>query len=204
MTIDRLLALTRAVSTVGVWVAGALMTVSAVLIGLEVLLRKIGGLALSGASEIGGYMLAITSAWAFSFTLLNRSNIRFDAVYRQLPNGGRALLDIVGYVGLAVFVYMVMRHGVTVLVTTIELDAVSNSALATPLWIPQALWLAGLMFLCWTVTLVVIRIAVAALGADYDAVARLAGIEMAAEEVERETRGIAPASDGDDRGRREA
>jgi TRAP-type mannitol/chloroaromatic compound transport system permease small subunit len=188
--LEGLIGATRAVSLRCVWLCGGFLIVSVLLIGAEVILRKLGLLGISGATEIGGYMLATSSAWAFSFTLLNRSNIRFDALYSRVPPRGRALLDLCGLLFLGAFAWTLTSYAWGVLTTSIALGAQSNSDLAVPLWLPQSLWVGGLSFLCWTIALLALRVLVAIAAGDPETVFRLAGIEMAAEEMERETRGI--------------
>lgn len=188
--LDRLIEATRRISRIAVWMAGTILLASVALIATEVVLRRIGGLPLIGASEISGYMLAISSAWAFSHTLLSRSNIRFDSLYGRTPPRVRSLLDLIALVALAGFMLAVTRYCVTVFLTSLRLGAVSNSALSMPLWLPQGLWVAGLLFLCWTLVLLTLRSALALAAGDDAAVSALAGIEMPSEEIERETRGI--------------
>ena len=71
-----------------VWAGGVLMLVAAVVVTLDVLQRKVShltGLSISGSDEISGYLFAISTAWAFSFALLHRANVRVDALYLVLP-----------------------------------------------------------------------------------------------------------------------
>lgn len=191
--LDALITGTRHVSRVAVWIAGALLLGAVALIAVEVVMRRIGGMQLLGASELSGYMLAVTIAWAFSHTLLGRSNIRFDALYGRIPQGARATLDIVSLLALLAFMGLVTYYCVKVLLASIRLGATSNSALAMPLFIPQSLWVAGLIFLCWTLLLLTLRCFVALAQGDAAGVGRIAGIELPAEEIEREMRGLAEA-----------
>jgi TRAP-type C4-dicarboxylate transport system permease small subunit len=78
--LDRLIDWTQAISRLSLWCVGAFLLFTVFLVGGEIIARKMGSSAIHGASEVGGYMLAVCTAWAFSFTLLNRANIRFDAV----------------------------------------------------------------------------------------------------------------------------
>ena len=82
------------ISRLSVWAAGAFMIATVFMIGAEIVMRKLGSGLVSGASEVGGYMLAICSVWAFSYTLLQRSNIRFDVLYVRCGPRMRAWMDL--------------------------------------------------------------------------------------------------------------
>lgn len=184
--LDWLLNATRAISRISVWIAGAFMFATVFLVAAEVLVRKLGYAFVTGASEIGGYMLAICSVWAFSFTLLNRAHIRFDILYGRLGPTARAAADLLGLIALGVFAFIVAEHAYAVLATSISFNAQSVSSLATPLWIPQSIWFGGIAFLCWTVTILALRVLLALVMGDLATVARLAGARMAEEEIKAE------------------
>lgn len=185
--IDWLIERTRAISRISVWIAGAFMIATVFMIGAEIVVRKMGSGLVSGATEVGGYMLAICSVWAYSHTLLLRANIRFDVLYVRCGPRTRAWLDLVGLIALGVFIYTLSWHAYAVLTTSISFDTRSNSSLQVPQWIPQSAWFAGLAFLCWTILLLTLRVFIALLRGDIATVARLAGDLKAVEEVERET-----------------
>jgi len=185
--LDWLVDRTHAISRLSLWVAGAFMIATVLLIGAEIVLRKLGSGVVAGASEIGGFMLAICSVWAFSYTLLQRSNIRFDILYVRCSKSVRSSMDLLGLLGLGVFVATLTYHAYAVLATSISFGAHSVSSLSVPLWIPQSVWFAGLIFLCWTILILTARVLVALLLRDHATVARLAGTVMADEEVARET-----------------
>lgn len=200
--LDWLVALTRRISRVSLWVAGAMMIATALLVGAEVLLRKLGLAWVSGASEIGGYMLAICSVWAFSHTLLGRSNIRFDVVYTKCGPRTRAVLDLIGLLALGAFIFTLTYHAHAVLDTSISFGAQSTSSLAVPLWIPQSLWFAGLVFLCSTILILSLRAGFALATKDLETVTRLAGTRTAEHKFESEVEDVLaeseqPGSGGD-------
>jgi TRAP-type mannitol/chloroaromatic compound transport system permease small subunit len=184
--LDRLLDLTRAVSLASVWIAGAFMLGTTVMVAAEVVMRKFGSALITGASEIGGYMLAICSVWAFSYTLLQRSHIRFDILYARLGPRARSVADLIGVAALGLFACIVTEHAYAVLATSISFNARSVSSLSIPLWIPQSAWVAGLAFLCWTCGVLALRIVTALIQGDDDTVAGLAGTRLAKEEIEAE------------------
>jgi TRAP-type mannitol/chloroaromatic compound transport system permease small subunit len=188
--LDWLIDRTHAISRLSLWAAGAFMIATVFMIGTEIVLRKLGSGLVSGASEVGGYMLATCSVWAFSFTLLHRSNIRFDVLYVRCGPRTRAWLDLVGLLAMGIFIFTVTYHAWAVLATSISFGTRSNSSLSVRQWIPQSAWFAGLAFLCWTIFILTVRVLVALLQQDLATVARLAGTPMAEDEVNREKAAI--------------
>ena len=75
-------------------VCGAMLIVSAMYVSVDLVARKLLNLSLVGANEISGYVLGISTAWAFSYALLKRSHIRIDVFYRYLPSRWQAAIDI--------------------------------------------------------------------------------------------------------------
>ena len=69
----------------GLWFGGALVLLAAVLIGIDVLMRKFLDRSIGGADELAGYSLAIGTAWGLGAALLDRAHIRIDSLYVLLP-----------------------------------------------------------------------------------------------------------------------
>ena len=69
------------VSRVAAWIGGAMLIAAALLVCVEIVLRRAFLVSIGGADELSGYSFAIATAWAFSFALLARSHIRIDIVY---------------------------------------------------------------------------------------------------------------------------
>jgi TRAP-type mannitol/chloroaromatic compound transport system permease small subunit len=162
---------------------GLLILAAAVLVSVDVLLRKLVSVTLGGADELSGYALAIGSTWSFAFVLLNRGNVRIDALYQWLPRPLAAVCDMLAVLSLLVFVSLVAWHGWSVLANSWTVGARSNSSLAVPLAIPQALWWIGYgwFVLCGLVLLV--RGALAFGRADWNDVNRLIGARSIEEEA---------------------
>ncbi|MBI5898807.1 MAG: TRAP transporter small permease [Rhodocyclales bacterium] len=124
---------------------GALMFLAALLISADVLLRKLASVTLGGADELAGYAMAIACAWSFSYVLLNRGNVRVDALYQHLPRPATIALDLLAVLALGVLAAVFAWYGHEVVNTSWSLASRSNSALKVPLWIPQGLWWLGLL-----------------------------------------------------------
>lgn len=169
-----------------VWVGGALLFLAAFIVSLDVLARKLFAVSLGGADELSGYAFAIGTAWAFSFALLRRANVRVDALYQHLPVKACALLDLLALVALGVFVAYLARYGYEVLATSWQLSARSNSSLKVPLWIPQALWFGGLALFVATIVLLLARALAALARGDWAGVHALLGARSVREEADDE------------------
>ena len=168
--LDRALKLADRLSLWGVWFGGGLIFLAALLVSVDVIARKLFTVSLGGADELSGYAFAIGTAWAFAFTLLRRANVRVDALYQHLPPRLRAFLDILALVALGVFAAYLSYYAFSVLATSWHLNAQSNTALKTPLWIPQGLWVAGLLTFMATLALLLLRAAGALAAGDWAAI----------------------------------
>jgi TRAP-type mannitol/chloroaromatic compound transport system permease small subunit len=169
-----------------VWVGGAMLFLAAFIVSVDVLARKLFAVSLGGADELSGYAFAIGTAWAFSFALLRRANVRVDALYQHLPVKACALLDLLALVALGVFVAYLARYGYEVLATSWQLSARSNSSLKVPLWIPQALWFGGLALFVATIVLLLARALAALARGDWAGVHALLGARSVREEADDE------------------
>lgn len=184
---ERLHGCFKNISQVAVWLGGFALLLSAIMVTLDVTFRKLFGLTLSGSDEITGYVFAAATTWAYSFCLLNRSNIRIDALYNTLSIKPRAVLDVIGMVLLAYYVYLLTVSGFEMFVENLEYNSSAQTTLATPLWIPQVFWLSGLAFFLVCLVFLVIYGLFALLRKDWLTVSRIAGIKTVEEEISEET-----------------
>lgn len=144
----------NSVARLSAWVGGVALMGTALMIGVDLILRKTIGVSLGGADEIAGYVLAIVSTWAFPIALLKRSHIRVDILYSRLSLKSRAWLDLLALGGMALFVGTLVFHASGVLGNTLKFHSTSTTPLQVPLWLPQSIWLAGYLF--FAVTIVVL------------------------------------------------
>ncbi|MFJ1298683.1 TRAP transporter small permease subunit [Pseudomonadota bacterium AL_CKDN230030165-1A_HGKHYDSX7] len=173
-------------SRVAVWVGGALTIASVLLISFDVLARKFAGITMGGADELSSYAFAISTSWALAFATLQRANVRVDVVYQYLPVRVSAVLDWVAMVALAVFMVTLSYYAFDVVQTSWQQKATANTPLATPLWLPQGLWLLGLFWMCITVALMLLRASAALVTGDIELVKQICGVRSAQEEAEEE------------------
>lgn len=184
--LDKLLAAARRGATGAALAGGTLVLAAAGLVSVDVVLRKLGNVTLGGADELSGYALAIGSTWAFAFVMLERGNVRIDALYQYLPRLWAALCDLLAVAALLGFASLVAWHGFGVLSGSWSLSARSNSALSVPLALPQALWWIGYAWFVLCGALLLLRSLAAFAARDWSAVRRLAGARSVQEDADEE------------------
>lgn len=178
------------ISLWAVWIGGGALLLSAIMVTVDVLCRKFLGVTMSGSDEITGYVFAGATTWAYAFCLLHRSNIRIDALYNLLPQGVRAVLDIVGLLLLFLYMSYLTAKAVEVFSTSWTNNSVSVTTLLTPIWIPQFVWLTGLVFFNITLIFLIVRAALTLVLVGPAAVQGLTGTLSVQEEIAEETQGI--------------
>jgi TRAP-type C4-dicarboxylate transport system permease small subunit len=188
--LERLDRFAEQMARITVWIGGAMLLAAAVLVTIDVLGRKTGLVQVGGSDELAAYAFAIGTAWAFSFVLLQRGNVRIDALYQLLPFWARSLLDVVSLAALAVFVGFLVWRAAVLVETTIELGARSVTPMRTPLIVPQGLWLIGLVVFLLVILLTLVRTVVALARRDFLAVQRAAGAAGVQDEAEDELRAL--------------
>ena len=184
--LGRLLRRAESLSLGAVWFGGALTLASVLLICFDVFARKFFGFTTGGADELSGYAFAISTTWALALVVLQRANVRVDVLYQHLPVRLSAFLDWLSLVALGVFMVVLTYHASFVAQTSWLRNAAANTPLATPLWVPQGLWVLGLIWMCVVLTLMLIRASVALVTGDLATVKALCGVRSAEEEAQEE------------------
>ena len=138
------------------WVAGGALVLTAFLVAAEVFLRKLFSISLNVATEYSAYVLAICAAWGAAFALFTHAHIRVDAALQLLPRKLVAWADVAAMVSLIAFAAMLSYYGFNSFAESWQMAARAPTPMGTPLWIPQGLWVFGLMFFlfCCAVLLV--------------------------------------------------
>jgi TRAP-type C4-dicarboxylate transport system permease small subunit len=174
------------VAQAGLWFGGALVLLAALLIAVDVVLRKVFNASIGGADELAGYALAIGTAWGLGAALLDRAHIRIDSLYLRFPRGLRHVLDALGLMLLVGFFSLVAWHGWNVVAQSWIAGSRSQSDLQTPTVVPQALWIAGLIVFVVVGFVLLVRALVLLARGDHAGVARAIGTRSAADTVETE------------------
>ncbi len=168
-------------------VGGFAMCCAAFMVTADVLARKIFGVTMRGSDEITGYVFAISTTWAYAYALLTHSNIRIDVAYLMLGRRPRALLDILGLGLLAVYVFLLTRSAWSVVGESWLFNYTAQTPMATPLWIPQSLWFAGLAFMLLCLAFLVVRTVWHLAHRDWAAIGAVAGVRNIDQEIQEET-----------------
>jgi len=127
------------------WLFGSLLVALSLFVAVETAVRKLAGVSLQGADELGGYVLAIGGALSFTVALIERAHVRIDIVYTRLPLLARAVLDLLSVLSLAALGLFFARYGWLVVRDTLEYGSTAPTAWATPMIWPQSLWYAALL-----------------------------------------------------------
>jgi TRAP-type C4-dicarboxylate transport system permease small subunit len=173
-------------SRIGVWVAGAMTLASVALISFDVIMRKLFNWSLGGADELSGYAFAISTTWAFAFVVLERANVRVDILYQYFSVRIAGFIDWLSLVALATFLGVMTRYAYEVLATSWVQNSTANTPLATPLWIPQGLWLIGLLWMSVVLIFMLVRSSIALVKGDLATVRKIAGIKFSIDEAREE------------------
>ncbi|MBT8359456.1 MAG: TRAP transporter small permease [Desulfobacterales bacterium] len=137
---------TEKISQVAAWFSGGLLFLASILIAVEVIARKVFSYSIGGADELSSYVLAISCTWGFSYALFRKTHIRIDVFYSRMPKPARHTLDILAHVLLGGYLIILCYFAFFVVKTSVVKHSAANTPLATPLWIPQSIWLAGLIW----------------------------------------------------------
>lgn len=185
-TLGKLLRCAESFSRAAVWAGGALILASVLLISFDVVARKLFGFTTGGADELSSYAFAISTTWALAFATLQRANVRVDVLYQFFPVRISALLDWMALVALGIFMAYLTYYALEIVQTSWTSRSAANTPLATPLWIPQGLWWLGLVWMCITVALMLVRASLALVTGDIALVKAICGVRSTKEEAEEE------------------
>jgi TRAP-type mannitol/chloroaromatic compound transport system permease small subunit len=120
---------------------------------VEMLGRKVFGFSLQGIDEIGSYTYGIVGAFGYAYALITRSHVRVDFLLSRFSDWTRSLLNLLAMLSLAALAILCLWRGYHVVEQSVDMGSTAATPLATPMWVPQSIWLAGyLMFAlvaCW-------------------------------------------------------
>jgi TRAP-type C4-dicarboxylate transport system permease small subunit len=126
-------------------VAGWSLMAISVAMCVEILGRKYFNFSFRGLDEIGGYMLAGVCAFGFAYTLSTRAHMRVTLLFPYVPASVQSLLNVLAMLTLAAMAAFCAWRGVFEVLDVLVSGKHSNSPLQAPLWVPQSIWLAGMV-----------------------------------------------------------
>lgn len=174
-----------AISRFLAWVAGLLILLSALIVSVDVITRSILRLTFLYSFELSSYAFAASVTLGLAYTLTSRTHIRIEVVYVLFRNSVRIALDLVAIVLLAVAAVAFAWFAGQTVFYTYQVGAHSNTTLAVPLVIPQALWLVGLVWFALTALWLTARSVLNLLAHRPDLVTRDIGVLGLQEEIEQ-------------------
>lgn len=125
--------------------SGLLVLLLALFIGFDVIARRFFGFSLQGSDEYGGYVLAIVGSLGLAYVQAERGFTRIDLALPYFPRPVRRVLHVLAYVTLAGFAVFMAWYALAEFHETWLFQSRAATPLQTPLWIPQGLWLAGMI-----------------------------------------------------------
>lgn len=129
---------------IGIFAGYGFLGLSALIV-VEILMRKLLNMSIQGVDEIGGYVVAVAGTFGMALATVERAHTRIDVLLVRLPGVVQAALNLLAYVCLAAAAaFMTYMAGIT-LADSLAFGSVTSTPLQTPLWIPQSLWLGGLV-----------------------------------------------------------
>jgi len=184
---NRILKNAHGVSRILVWMGGTLIILSALLVTLEVVLRKLFNVSIGGADELSGYAFGIATSFGFAYALFERAHIRVDALYNFLPVGLKVVANFLGIILLAGLAGIICAMAWGLVADTLAHNSHSITPMRTPLAIPQIPWLAGWLFFFACCVLLILAALKALISGDLKKVNALIGTKSIDEQIEDET-----------------
>jgi len=130
-------------------VASGAVILMFVLVMTEIIARKIFKFSIHISIEYTEYALAVVIMYASGDLLKKRSHLAVQVLTDKLPLKMRRGMELVFYLlSFLVYVVMVTWLCYRLVAESFSMDVRSFSITRTPLWIPQAVMLAGLFVLC--------------------------------------------------------
>lgn len=154
---------------------------------VEMLGRKVFGFSLQGVDEIGSYTYAFVGSIGFAHTLVTRSHTRVDFLISRFSPKVRAVLNLLAMLTLAALAFLCLWRGSQVVLESIDLKATASTPLATPMWLPQSIWLAGYVLFAVVAAWAAIHALRVFLRGDIEGLNDQFGPQTLDEEIEAET-----------------
>ncbi len=145
------------VENFSLWVSAGSMIAMTAIITVEVVLRATTGGTLEWSDEIVGYLLVALSFVSLSLCQSEQSFHKVEIVQARLGPRGRAastvLFEVLSLGYMAITEYWFVRF----VMSSYRQESMANTALATPLWIPESVMVLGGALMIWTQLRIIAR-----------------------------------------------
>ena len=141
-------------------IGGYILLFLSFLIVFEIIARKLFSYSLQGVDEIGGYIVAITGTFGFAYALIERTHTRIDIILDHVPPLVRNLLNVLAYALVTGAALFMLRYGYEALSESILFGSLSPTPLQIIMWIPQSMWVAGLVVFAITAVAMLVHLLV--------------------------------------------
>lgn len=141
-------------------IGGYVLLFLSFLIVFEIIARKIFNYSLQGVDEIGGYTVAITGTFGFAYALIERTHTRIDIILDHVPPAIRNILNLLAYALVTGVALFMLRYGYEALSESILFKSISPTPLQVIMWIPQSMWVAGLVVFSITAAAMLVHLLV--------------------------------------------
>lgn len=154
----------------------------------EIVMRRTVNVSMQGVDELGGYVLAGISGFAFAYGLVERSHTRIDLILGRVGPRAQAVLNVGAAVVFAALALFMAARAQATFAQSWAYGSLAPTPWQTPIWIPQAVWLTGLTLFA-VVAIVLAARAVAACRRGARAVNAIAGPLSLEDEIGAERHG---------------
>ncbi len=165
------------------WIFGLAFLGLAGAVATETFMRKAFNRSLQGVDELGGYILAVGASLAFAVALIGRTHIRIDLVHDLLPRPVRIALNILAGILLAVSACAVTYMAWLARADSVLFNATAQTPWATPLHIPQTIWVMALVVFSVVALLHALKLVDLLVSGEFDTLDRHQGPRGAKEEL---------------------
>jgi TRAP-type C4-dicarboxylate transport system permease small subunit len=133
------------VARIAAVVCGYAILALSIFVSIDIVGRKLFAFTFQGMDDLGGYVLAIVAVVGASYTMAMRGHTRVDVFLVRMRPGLQRALNTLAMLTMGAFAAFAAWRGYSVLAESIEFQSVATNPLQTPLWLPQALWVGGLV-----------------------------------------------------------
>lgn len=126
--------------------SGYLLLFLAIILSFEIVARKLFAFSIQGVDDFGGYVLAITTSIGACYALVTRGHTRVDMVVTRLSGPLRSFFNALAMVTMGALAIFATWRCSVVLMESIEFGSLATNPMQTPMWQPQSVWLAGMVF----------------------------------------------------------